>query len=301
MTGAKERIGFVGLGIMGTPMAGHVLAGGHAVTAYDLDPARVKALAAKGAKAAASPKEVAAASDIVITMVPDSPDVERAIAGPEGVMQGARRGAVVADMSTISPAVSKSLAARLKARGVEMLDAPVTGGMVGAQTAALSIFVGGDAAVFERCLPVLRLMGKTVNYMGPAGMGHTAKLANQVLGMACMTGVAEALVFAKKAGLDLDTFIKAASQGAAQSWHLEKTGPKIVAGDFAPGFMAKHMQKDLRLALETAGELGVAMPSTAVVAQLYRALQARGPDAMSQGHHAIVQVIEQLANTEARA
>ena len=300
MTAKKERIGFVGLGIMGAPMAGHLLKAGYAVRGYDLDPARVKALVAQGAAGGRSPGDVAATSDITITMVPDSPDVERAIAGPDGVMHGARPGSAVIDMSTVSPVVSRSLAARLKEKGVDMLDAPVSGGMIGAQNATLSIFVGGDASVYERCLPVLRKMGKAATYMGPSGMGHTAKLANQVLGITCLIGIAEAFVFAKKAGLDLPTFLQAATQGAATSWHLEKIGPKVIEGDFAPGFMAKHMQKDLRLALEAAGEAGVPMPVTALIAQLYRALQAQGPEKMTQGHHAIVQVIEQMANAEAR-
>jgi 3-hydroxyisobutyrate dehydrogenase len=301
MTTKKERVGFIGLGIMGMPMAGHIANSGYPVVAFDIDPGRTADARSHGLATGVSAADVAARSDITITMVPDSQDVEQAVAGDHGVMSGAKNGSVLIDMSTISPAVGKSLSVRLAQRGIDMLDAPVSGGMVGAQNATLTVFAGGKAEVFERCLPILRTMGKAVTYMGPAGSGHTAKLANQVLGVTCLIGVAEALVFARKAGLDLRTFYDAAIQGAGTSWHLEKTGPKILDGDFAPGFMAKHMQKDVRLALEAAGDVSAPMPVTAVIGQLYRALQAQGPDRMTQGHHAIVQVLEELGNAQARA
>ncbi len=297
----KDRIGFVGLGIMGAPMSGHLVDAGYETTVYDIRPEAVERLQSKGAYAASSPADAAARSDVTIVMVPDSQHVETAVAGPDGIIEGAAPGSVVIDMSTISPLTGQSLAAKLKDKGVDMLDAPVTGGELGAIDGSLSILVGGDAHAFERCLPVLEVLGGSVTHMGPGGMGHTAKLANQVLGIGCTIGICEGLVFASKAGLDLDRFLQAATRGASTSWHLEKLGPKILAGDFAPGFMARHMQKDLRLAQEMGAEVASPMPMVALVSNLYRGLQARGGDATSQGHHALIQVLEQMADEEARS
>ncbi|NQU96561.1 MAG: NAD(P)-dependent oxidoreductase [Chloroflexi bacterium] len=294
----KERIGFVGLGMMGAPMSRNLLKAGHEVAVFDVDASRIEEIADVGARAAESPADAASGADVTITMVPDSQDVEAAIAGTRGIIEGAGRGSVVVDMSTISPATSRTLAARLAERGVDMLDAPVSGGVIGAQNAALTIFVGGDTATFERCLPVLKVMGRAVTHMGPSGAGHTAKLANQILGAGCMIGVAEGLVFAKKAGLDLKTFVEAAMQGAAASWTLGNQAPRVMDGDFSPGFMVKHIQKDLRLAHEVGGDVGVVMPMAGIVQQLYRALQAEGDQEL--GHHAIVRVIEKLSQAEAR-
>ena len=294
----KERIGFIGLGMMGAPMSRNLLDAGYQVAVYDIDASRMPAIVDAGARAAASSADAASGASVTITIVPDSPDVEAAIVGPQGVIEGAERGSVVVDMSTISPATGRALAARLAERGVEMLDAPVTGGVIGAEDGTLSILVGGDTATFERCLPVLQVMGGAVTHMGPTGAGHTAKLANQILGVGCSIGVAEALVFAKKAGLDLRTFVKAAAQGAGSSWSLVHAAPQIMDGDFAPGFMVKHIQKDLRLVHEAAGDMGVALPMAGVVQQLFRALQARGGQEL--GSHALVQVIEELSQVEAR-
>ena len=294
----NEKIGFVGLGIMGMPMAGHLLDAGYDVAAYDVRRAAVQEASQRGAEACSSPAEVASLSDIIITMVPDSPDVEAVIAGDNGILDGVQHGSVVIDMSTIDPATGQRMAELLQEKGADMLDAPVTGGAIGAQNATLSIFVGGSAESFERCKPVLELLGASVMHMGPGGTGHTAKLANQILGATCMIGVAEAFVFAKKAGLDLRTFYEAAIRGAGNSWHLEKLGPKIIDGDFAPGFMAKHMRKDLRLAAHAAGGVDAPVPVAALVGQLYGALSASGFG--DEGHHAIVRVIEMLAAEEAR-
>ena len=294
----KERIGFVGLGIMGAPMSRHLLDAGHAVTVWNRTASRMQPLVDAGAKAGQSPADVAARSDITITMVSDSQDVEEVIAGPGGIIEGATPGSAVIDMSTISPATSRALAARLAERDVQMLDAPVTGGSTGAENATLSIFGGGDEATFERCLPVFRVLGKAVTHMGPSGSGHTAKLANQILGAGCMIGVAESLVFAKKAGLNLRKFLDAAKDGAGGSWHLANMAPLIFDGDFSPGYMVRHHQKDLRLIHEVGGEIGVSLPMAGVVQQLYRALQAEGGEEL--GHHALVRIIEKLAQTEAR-
>lgn len=294
----REKIGFVGLGIMGMPMSGHLLDAGYEVSVYDIKREAVGLAAERGAVACTSPAEVASLSDIIITMVPDSPDVEEAISGENGIIDGVRHGSVVIDMSTIDPATGQRMADLLRDDGVDMLDAPVTGGAIGARNATLSIFVGGSAESFERCKPALETLGASVMHMGPGGMGHTAKLANQILGATCMMGVAEAFVFAHKAGLDLNTFYEAAIRGAGDSWHLRTLGPKIIEGDFAPGFMAKHMRKDLRLAVQAASEVEAPAPVSAAIGQLYGALTAAGRG--EEGHHAIVRVIEMMAQAEAR-
>lgn len=294
----SEKIGFIGLGIMGQPMSRHLLAAGYEVSVFDLLQQNMEVAAEHGAKPRSSAAEVAGVSDVVITIVPDSPDVEAVISGGKGVLEGVQNGSVVIDMSTIDPATGQQMASLLREKGAEMLDAPVTGGSVGAENATLSIFVGGDEQVFQRCQPILDVLGGSVMYMGKGGMGHTAKLANQILGVTAMVGVAEAFVMAKKAGLDLTAFCEAATKGAGDSWHLRTLGPKIIAGDFDPGFMAKHMRKDMRLAAETAIALDSPAPITASIGQLYGALMAAGLG--DEGHHAIVKVIEQMANAEAR-
>ena len=234
-----------------------------------------------------------------VTTASDDGDVEAVIAGGGGVLEGIRAGAVVIDMSTISPATGQKMSGLLGERGAGFVDAPVTGGASGARDATLSVLAGGDSESYERVLPVLRARGSNVTHMGPGGSGHAAKLANQILGVGCMIGVAEGLVFAKKMGLDLRTFVEAASKGASTSWMLERQGPAILDGDFAPGFMARHMRKDLRLAAEAAGEVHAALPMATLVGQLYEQLLAE--DDGDLGHHAIVRVIERLSNQEARA
>ena len=294
-----EKIGFVGLGIMGQPMSGHLLAAGYEVFVYDLRRESMEIAAEHGAVPCSSPAEVASLSDIIITMLPDSPDVEAAIAGDGGILNGVQHGSVVIDMSTIDPATGQRMAELLRETGADMLDAPVTGGAIGAQNASLSIFVGGDAATFARCRPVLDVLGGSVMYMGAGGMGHTAKLANQILGATAMRGIAEAFVLAKRAGLDLNAFYDATIQGSGDSWHLRTLGPRIISGDFAPGFMAKNMRKDMRLAAQVATELDSPVPVTAIIGQLYGALLAAGLG--DEGHHALIKVIEQMAASEARA
>lgn len=295
---ANEKIGFIGLGIMGTPMSRHLLDGGYAVTVWNRNPARMKALTDAGATAGSSPADVARKSTVTITMVGDSQDVEEVVGGKNGVIEGTASGSVVIDMSTISPVTSRSLAQRLAKKGVQLLDAPVTGGSAGAQAATLSILVGGDRAAFERCLPVFQKLGKAITLVGPSGSGHTAKLANQILVAGCMSGIAEALVFAKKAGLDLGTWFEAVKGGAGSSWHLTTQAPKVLDGDFSAGYMVKHHRKDLRLIQETAHEMGVPLPVASAVLQLYRSLQSTGGDEL--GHQALVKVYEQLAKVEAR-
>ncbi|MCI0776242.1 MAG: NAD(P)-dependent oxidoreductase [Chloroflexi bacterium] len=298
---SEERIGFVGLGMMGMPMSRNLVEAGYAVTVFDLDGAAIDQALAFGASSASTGSEVAAQSGIIITMVPDSPHVEAAIAGPDGILEGVMAGSVVIDMSTISPATGKKMAALLEEKSVNFVDAPVTGGVEGAEAGTLSILVGGNAEAFERTLPVLNVLGGNVTHMGPVGSGHTTKIANQLIGVATLAGISEAFVLAKKAGLDLQLFFDAVKNGAGRSWALETLGPKILKGDFSPGFMVKHMQKDLRLAGQLADDTGTSIPTTSLIAQLYHSIQAEGPDATSQGHQALIQAIEKLSNAEARA
>ena len=297
---SSERIGFVGLGMMGLPMAQNLVEAGYGVTVFDLNPATVAAAQDFGSESAGSANEVASVSDIVITMVPDSQHVEAVIAGENGILEGLNPGSIVIDMSTIDPEVGKKMAALVEEKGSNFVDAPVTGGVMGAEAGTLSILVGGNAAAFERSLPVLNVLGGNVAHMGPVGSGHTTKIANQIIGAAALAGVSEAFVLAKKAGLDMQAFYEAVKDGAGRSWALETLGPKILDGDFDPGFMVKHMQKDLRLADQLAAKTGTAIPTSALIAQLYRSVEVSKPDADSQGHQALVQSIEMLSNEQAR-
>ncbi|MDP7231673.1 MAG: NAD(P)-dependent oxidoreductase, partial [Dehalococcoidia bacterium] len=234
---SKEKIGFVGLGMMGLPMAKNLVDGSYKVTVFDLAKSTIKTAESFGCIPKKSGAEVAEVSDIIITMVPDSHHVETAIVGTGGIIEGISNGSILIDMSTISPHTSKKMATLLSEKGAGFIDAPVTGGVMGAEAATLSILVGGDSEHFERVLPVLKVLGANVTHMGSVGSGHTAKIANQILGAATLAGISEALVLAKKSGLNLQTFFDAASKGAGQSWYLDNYGPKILAGDFTPGFM----------------------------------------------------------------
>jgi 3-hydroxyisobutyrate dehydrogenase len=269
-------VGFIGLGIMGRSMAGHLLRAGHPLTVFNRSPGRAGELAAAGARVAATPAEAAAASEIVVVMVSDTPDVEAVVAGPAGVLEGIKPGAVVVDMSTVSPDLERRLAARLRERGAEYVDAPVSGGDVGARNATLAIMAGGTAAAVEKARPVLMRMGKSVTHCGPVGSGQLAKLCNQILVGVTLLGVSEAIALARGSGLDPEVMIKAVEGGAAASWQLSNLGPRILQGDFEPGFMVDLMQKDLRIVIETAEASGASIPATALVRQLFSAAQAAG-------------------------
>ena len=297
----NERIGFVGLGMMGLPMAKNLVEAGYTVTVFDLDAGAIEEAQGFGASPASTGAEVAAQSDIIITMVPDSPHVEAAIAGNGGIIEGIRAESVVIEMSTILPETGKRMAELLAEKGADFVDAPVTGGVAGAEAGSMSILVGGDAETFERTLPVLSILGGDITHMGPVGAGHTTKIANQLIGVATLAGLSEAFVLAKKSGLDMQTFYAAVKNGAGRSWALETLGPKILKGDFSPGFMVKHMQKDLRLAGQLADDTGTSIPTTSLIAQLYHAVQAESPEAINQGHQALIQAIEKLSNAEARS
>lgn len=291
-----KRVGFIGLGIMGRPMAGHLLKAGYPLTVWNRSSAAVDALVQEGAQAASGPADVARGSDIVFTMVGDSSDVEQVILGPGGVLAGARPGLVIIDMTTISPEVTRGIAARCGELGVHMLDAPVSGGEKGALEATLSIMVGGEPELFERCRPLLEVLGKTITYVGSHGMGQTVKLCNQVVCGLNILAAAEGLCLAAKAGVDPRIVLSVITQGAAGSWMLENLGPKMAAGDYAPGFTVKWQIKDLRLALEAAAQLDLPLPGTALAQQLFRAVAADGGS--DEGTQALVKALEKLGNLD---
>ena len=291
-----ERIGFIGLGIMGVPMVGNLIQAGFAPTVWNRSQPGIDACVALGATAAESPRAVAEASDILITIVTDSPDVEAVLVGrDDAAIHGLAAGSAVIDMSTISPAVTREVAAQLAERGVDMLDAPVSGGDTGAKAGTLSIMVGGEAAVLARCRPALEAMGSTITHCGPIGAGQTVKLCNQVAIAGSLLGVCEALSLADKSGVDPERMLAAISAGAAGSWQLSNLGPRIAQGDFAPGFMIRLMQKDLRLALEAGGDVQQPLPNTSLVHQLYYQLEASGLG--DEGTQALARVVSALGRS----
>jgi len=289
------RIGFIGLGIMGRPMARNLLQAGFEVMVHSRTRSRMEDLVAAGARPGESPREVAAASEVVITMVPDTPDVQSVMLGPAGVIEGAHDRLIAIDMSTISPSVTQQIAAALAERGIRALDAPVSGGETGAIAGTLTIMVGGAAEVFTECQPVLAAMGRRVTYIGPSGHGQIAKMCNQVVGVLTLEAVAEGLVLAAKAGVDVPRVIEALSAGSADSWNLRHQGPRMLARDFKAGFFVHLQQKDLRLVMELANGLQVPLPGTALVQQLLGSVEAAGGRAL--GVQALVQALERLAST----
>ena len=286
-------VGFIGLGIMGSGMAANLLAKGHDIVVWNRTAARMDPLVDLGASAASSPAEVAAGSDVVLICVSDTPDVEAVVEGPGGLLDGLRAGSLVVDHSTISPAATVRLAAVVAERGGSWLDAPVSGGSEGAERGTLSIMVGGDKDDLERAMPFLEAYGTTITHVGPVGAGQQVKIVNQILVVGNQLAVSEALLFAQQAGLDLAIAIGAVKEGAAGSWMLANRGPQMIERDWRPGFSIDLQQKDLRLALEAADELGVPLPGTSLVFQLYRALQNKGLGA--EGNHALVKALEDLS------
>lgn len=292
----RPKVGFIGLGIMGRPMAKNLIEAGFSLTVYNRSRPGIDELVAAGAQEGDSPKDVAEKSDVIITIVTDSPDVEEVVLGEKGVIHGLRPGAAVIDMTTISPKVAKEVAAQVATTGAAMLDAPVSGGDKGAIAGTLSIMVGGEAQVLEACQPVLEAMGKNIVHVGESGMGQTVKLSNQIICGLNLLAVAEGLAYAAKAGADLEKVLAVVTQGAAGSWMLENLGPKMASGDYAPGFMVRLQQKDLRLALEAAAEVDLPMPGSALVHQLYRHVQAMGGG--DEGTQALVRAYEALGGAE---
>jgi 2-hydroxy-3-oxopropionate reductase len=288
-----QAIGFIGLGIMGRPMARNLLKAGYSLIVHSRSRGPVDEIVQAGATAATSPKEVAGQCDVLITMLPNSPDVEQVALGPSGIIEGARRGLLFADMSTISPLVSKKVGAALAAKGVAMLDAPVSGGEKGAIDGTLSIMVGGDKAVFERVLPIFQAMGKTITLLGPLGLGGFTKLANQIIVAVNLTALGEALTLGKKAGLDRELLLTALAGGLAGSRCLDQKKPNYVANTYNPGFKIDLHYKDLGLIMETARELGVPLPATAVVQELFSALRVKGRGGLD--HSGVITLLEDLA------
>ncbi len=288
-----KRVGFVGLGIMGAPMAANLLKAGFEVTVWNRSPSRTKPLLEAGARGEESPAKVAAASEVTLSCVTNSGDVEEVALGPEGVIHGAKPGSVYIDCSTISPDTARKVARELAERQVSMLDAPVSGGDVGAIAGTLAIMAGGEAAVFERCLPVLQAMGKTIVHVGPAGAGQVVKLCNQVAGGLNLLAAAEAVNLARRSGVDPAKMLEVVSAGAAGSWMLSNLAPRAVKGDYAPGFMVDLMQKDLRLVLDAANETHTPLPGTALVSQLFQSIQAE--DRGTDGTQALVDAIAKLS------
>ena len=274
-----DTVGFIGLGVMGKPMAKHVQAKGYPLVVVSRSRPPVDELVALGARAGASPADVARSSTIVITMLPDTPDVERVLEGPDGVIEGLQRGAIVIDMSSISPVATRRLAAKVAAAGGTMLDAPVSGGEIGAINAQLSIMVGGDAAAFAKARPVLACMGhpeRIVHIGAEPGSGQICKVCNQMAIGGALAGVSEAMALARKAGVDPALVRQALLGGFASSRVLEVHGERMLKKNYVPGFRTKLYQKDLRIANETAASLAVAVPATALVSQLINALVASG-------------------------
>jgi len=288
------NLGFIGLGIMGKPMAGHLVKAGHRVYVYDLNPEPIRELSAKGAVACRSSKEVAEKSDVIILMVPDTPDAEQVLFGREGVAEGVKKGSVVVDMSSISPIATKEFAKKLHGLGVEMLDAPVSGGQVGAENATLSIMVGGKPEIFEKIKPLFEIMGKNIVHIGNHGDGQTCKVANQIVVALTIEAVSEALVFASKAGADPRKVRQALLGGFAQSRILDVHGERMINRSFKPGFRIQLHRKDLNLALQAARQLGLSLPSTAMAQELFNAVVAQEGDQLD--HSAMVLALEKLAN-----
>ena len=295
----SERIGFIGLGIMGRGMARNLLKAGFAVRVWNRTASRMDELAAEGANKAASPADLAVQCDIVITCVSDTPDVEAVILGDGGVIHGLQPGALVIDMSTVSPHTTRAIADKLKAKGAHMLDAPVSGGSEGAARGTLSIMVGGGAEQVARAMPVLQAMGKTITHVGDHGAGQMVKLVNQILVVGNALAMSEALLFAQAGGLDLQKTLDAVAGGAAGSWMLSNRGPQILKRDWRPGFTIDLQQKDVRLVLAAADQLGVPVLASSLVFNLYRTLQADGLGA--EGNHALIKALERLAGIEVKA
>ena len=289
----SETIGFIGLGIMGQGMALNLLNAGFSLNVWNRTPAKMEPLIAIGARGTNSPSELAAQSDIIITCVSDTPDVEAVILGENGVIFGIKEGSLLIDMSTISPQTTREIAERLSQEGALMLDAPISGGSEGAANGTLSIMVGGDKDQVARAMPAFEAMGKAITHVGEIGAGQTVKLVNQILVVVTMLGVGEALLFAQAGGLDLQKTLDAVTQGAAGSWMLSNRGPQVIHRDWRPGFTIDLQQKDLRLVLEAADQLGIPMLGTGTVFQLYRSLQQQGLGA--EGNHALAKALENLA------
>ncbi|MBT4099862.1 MAG: NAD(P)-dependent oxidoreductase [Gemmatimonadetes bacterium] len=298
-TPSETTVGFVGLGIMGAPMAQNLMKAGYKLKVYNRsDRPRVQEVVDAGAERVATPGAAADGCDVIITIVTDTPDVEDVIMGADGVVHTAASGSTVIDMSTISPRVTQEIAEKLSAKGVRMLDAPVSGGDVGAVNGTLSIMVGGKQDAFDHCLPVFEAMGKNVNLIGDHGAGQTTKACNQIAVAGANLAMAEALMLAAASELDVQKVLDAISGGAAGSWQMTNLGPRIVKGDFAPGFMVRLQQKDLKLVLEAANDVKLAVPAVSLAHQYFNIVERLG--CADEGTQALIKAYESQAGCEAR-
>jgi 3-hydroxyisobutyrate dehydrogenase len=292
----KTRIGWIGTGVMGSSMCGHLIAAGYAATVFNRTPEKAQALVEKGAKPADSPAAVAAASDVVFTIVGYPQDVRAVTLGPDGTLAGARPGTVLVDMTTSEPALAVEIDRAARAKGVHAVDAPVSGGDVGAREARLSIMIGGEKEVVDALRPLFEVMGKTIVHQGPAGAGQHTKMVNQVLIATNMIGVCEGLLYAYKAGLDLNVVLQSVGSGAAGSWSLNNLGPRIIAGNFEPGFFVEHFLKDMGIALAESRRMNLSLPGLALAEQLYRAVAAQGY--ARKGTHALMLALASLSKVD---
>lgn len=288
-----KKIGFIGIGLMGKGMSLNLLKAGYPVTVWNRTESKTKPVVEAGAKLAKTPKEVAENSEVIVSIVTGSDDVKEVLLGENGAIYGAKKGDVFIDMSTISPIATVEIAEELAKKGVEMLDGPVSGGVIGANNGTLSIMVGGKEKVFNECKPILEAMGKTITYIGGNGDGQVCKAVNQILVGTTMLGVAEALVFAAKAGVDVEKVHQAVSGGAAGSWQLTNNGARLLKDDMSPGFKIKDYLKDLKIIMETGDANKMPLPATSLVLQMFRHCQAE--DMLQDGTQAVLRAVEKLA------
>jgi 3-hydroxyisobutyrate dehydrogenase len=293
MSSAECRVGWIGTGVMGLSMCGHVMARAAGVTVYSRTREKAQPLLDRGARWGDSPRRVAEASDVVFTMVGFPRDVREVYMGKDSVLEGARPGTILVDMTTTEPTLAREIDAEARARGLHSVDAPVSGGDVGAREARLSIMVGGEAEIVERIRPLLETMGKTIVHQGAAGTGQHAKMCNQIQIAGTMVGMCESLIYARKAGLDVETMLKSISGGAAGCWSLENLAPRICRRNFDPGFFVDHFVKDMGIALEEAKRMNLPLPGLALAHQLYITVQALGHG--RKGTHALMLAIEHIA------
>ena len=276
MTEQKPTVGFIGIGVMGRSMAGHLLDAGYSVHVYNRTQAKAQDLVDRGAQWQSSPGKVAAAADVIITIVGFPVDVESVYLGEDGVLAQARSGSLAIDMTTSCPNLASRIAQEAAAKGIEVLDAPVSGGDIGAREARLSIMVGGSVSGFERALPLFEIMGKNIVHQGPAGSGQHTKMCNQIAIASGMMAISEAMAYAKKSGLQPETVLKSIESGAAGSWSLTNLAPRVLKGDYAPGFFVKHFIKDMKIAIESAQAMGLDLPGLQLAKKLYDQLASNG-------------------------
>jgi len=292
----KTRIGWIGTGVMGASMCGHLVSAGYQATVYNRTTSKTKSLADKGATVAKTPKEVAEASDVIFTIVGFPGDVREVTLGSEGILAGAKAGSIVVDMTTSEPALACEIFEAAKQKGIAAVDAPVSGGDVGAREARLSIMIGGEEEAVRALNPLFQLMGKTIVHQGPAGAGQHTKMVNQILIATNMIGVCEALLYGYKAGLDLDQVMLSVGSGAAGSWSLNNLGPRMIAGNFEPGFFVEHFLKDMNIALAESRRMKLSLPGLALAEQLYRAVEAQGYG--RKGTHALLLALAELSKVD---